>query len=230
MPGAAITYFHGNNARRYHNRQGTNQSPSAPTTDSHGNNVDKHCNRQAIPLEYMHLGAYNQVLHRVLNTDGDIGTIDGQDSYNNVKIQDIEEQGYDLTHYLRLKMHLQIRRVHDLRSARDREHTKVLELEAEISKQKQLITESEKRFAFLEQNYLKDAITSVRIQNDGFKAENVNLKQHYDELSKANTHSRTAYTEKLSALTTQHIKLQAQVTGTTSSGPSTSETPKVLAP
>ncbi|GJS62413.1 putative ribonuclease H-like domain-containing protein [Tanacetum coccineum] len=65
----------------------------------------------------------------------------------------------------------------DLRSACDREHTKVLELEAEISKQKQLITESEKRFAFLEQNYLK-----------------------------------------------------AQVTGKTSSGPSTSETPKVLAP
>ncbi|GJU00154.1 integrase, catalytic region, zinc finger, CCHC-type containing protein [Tanacetum coccineum] len=43
--------------------------------------------------------------------------------------------------------------------------------------------------------------------------------------------SRTAYrTEKLSALTTQHTKLQAQVTGKTSSGPSTSETPKVLAP
>ncbi|GJR18258.1 hypothetical protein Tco_0966785 [Tanacetum coccineum] len=42
----------------------------------------------------------------------------------------------------------------DLRSACDREHTKVLELEAEISKQKQLITDSEKRFAFLEQNYV----------------------------------------------------------------------------
>ncbi|GJT39659.1 hypothetical protein Tco_0939524 [Tanacetum coccineum] len=59
---------------------------------------------------------------------------------------------------------------------------------------------------------------------------NVSLKRRYDELSKANTHSRTAYTEKLSALTTQHTKLQAQVTGKTSSGPSTSETPKVLAP
>ncbi|GJV24161.1 hypothetical protein Tco_1376856 [Tanacetum coccineum] len=178
-----------------------------------------------------------------------------------------------------------------------------LELEAEISKQKQLIIESEKRFAFLEQNYvslqlkfqnykqcidtssasnaifeinklrqqlqgkddtirnldaqinimkvlnvgttegscdqqaletdriqLKDTITSLRIQLDGLKVENVSLKRRYDELSKANTHSRTAYTEKLSALTTQHTKLQAQVTGKTSSGPSTSETPKVLAP
>ncbi|GJR99910.1 hypothetical protein Tco_0316419 [Tanacetum coccineum] len=88
------------------------QSLIVPTTDSRGNNVDKYCNHQAIPLEYMYLGAYDQVLHQVLNTYGDIGTIEGQDSYNNVKIQDIEEQGYDLTHYLRLKMHLQIRRVH----------------------------------------------------------------------------------------------------------------------
>ncbi|GJV90271.1 integrase, catalytic region, zinc finger, CCHC-type containing protein [Tanacetum coccineum] len=191
----------------------------------------------------------------------------------------------------------------DLRSACDREHTKVLELEAEISKQKQLITESEKRFAFLEQNYvclqlkfqnykqcidtssasnaifeinklrqqlqgkddtirnldaqinimkvlkvgstegscdqqaldtdriqLQDMITSLRIQLDGLKVENVSLKRRYDELSQANTHSRTAYTEKLSALTAENTKLKAQVTGKTSSGPSTSETPKVLAP
>ncbi|GJR69601.1 hypothetical protein Tco_0015666 [Tanacetum coccineum] len=60
---------------------------------------------------------------------------------------------------------------------------------------------------------LKDMITSLRIQLDGLKVENVSLKRRYDELSKANTHSRTAYTEKLSALTTQHTKLQAQVTG-----------------
>ncbi|GJR25133.1 hypothetical protein Tco_0973660 [Tanacetum coccineum] len=149
----------------------------------------------------------------------------------------------------------------DLRSACDREHTKVLELEAEISKQKQLITESEKRFAFLEQNYvnlqlkfqnykqcidtssasnaifeinkvplkvvvstglstdriqLKDTITSLRIQLDGLKIENVSLKRRYDELSKANTHSRTAYTEKLSAFTAENLpRLKAQVTGKT---------------
>ncbi|GJT70800.1 hypothetical protein Tco_1030086 [Tanacetum coccineum] len=164
-----------------------------------------------------------------------------------------------------------------LDSACDRDHTNVLN-EAEISKQKQLITESEKRFAFLEQNYvslqlkfqnykqcidtssasnaifeinklrqqlqgkddtirnldaqinimkvlnvgttegscdqqaletdriqLKDTITSLRIQLDGLKVENVSLKKRYDELSKANTHSRTAYTE--------NTKLKAQVTG-----------------
>ncbi|GJT89956.1 hypothetical protein Tco_1078801 [Tanacetum coccineum] len=56
------------------------------------------------------------------------------------------------------------------------------------------------------------------------------VSRRYDELSKANTHSRTAYTEKLSAFTAENTKLKAQVTGTTSSVPSTSETPKVLAP
>ncbi|GJR08916.1 reverse transcriptase domain-containing protein [Tanacetum coccineum] len=78
----------------------------------------------------------------------------------------------------------------DLRSACDREHTKVLELEAEISKQKQLITDSEKRFAFLrtelcttegscdqqaletDRIQLKDTITSLRIQLDGLNGEN----------------------------------------------------------
>ncbi|GJW52516.1 retrovirus-related pol polyprotein from transposon TNT 1-94 [Tanacetum coccineum] len=174
----------------------------------------------------------------------------------------------------------------DLRSACDREHTKVLELAAEVLKQQKMVIESEKRNSHLQkthidlqlkfQNYkqcidtssglhanseinklrkqlqgkddtirnldaqisimkvmnvcstdgscdqqaletdriqLKDMITSLRIQLDGLKVENVSLKRRYDELSKANTHSRTAYTEKLSALTTQHTKLQAQVTG-----------------
>ncbi|GJV56873.1 hypothetical protein Tco_1457878 [Tanacetum coccineum] len=126
----------------------------------------------------------------------------------------------------------------DLRSACDREHSKVLELEAEISKQKQLITESEKRStkgscdqqAFeTDRIQLKDTITSLRIQLDGLKVEHVSLKRRYDELSKANTHSRTAYTEKLSAFTAENTKLKAQVTGTTSNGPSISEKPKVLA-
>ncbi|GJX00241.1 hypothetical protein Tco_0184154 [Tanacetum coccineum] len=37
---------------------------------------------------------------------------------------------------------------------------------------------------------LKDTITSLRIQLDGLKVENVSLKRRYDELSKANTHSQ----------------------------------------
>ncbi|GJU00337.1 retrovirus-related pol polyprotein from transposon TNT 1-94 [Tanacetum coccineum] len=191
----------------------------------------------------------------------------------------------------------------DLRSACDREHTKVLELEAEVFKQQKMVIESEKRNSHLQKNHidlqlkfqnykqcidtssasnaifeinklrqqlqgkddtirnldaqinimkvlnvgttegscdqqaletdriqLKDTITSLRIQLDGLKVENVSLKRRYDELSQANTHSRTANTEKLSALTAENTKLKAQVTGKTSSGPSTSETPKVLAP
>ncbi|GJS98064.1 hypothetical protein Tco_0819234 [Tanacetum coccineum] len=80
-----------------------------------------------------------------------------------------------------------------------------------------------------QQIQLQDMITSLRIQLDGLKVENVSLKRRYDELSQANTHSRTAYTEKLSALTAENTKLKAQVTGKTSSGPSTSEKLKVLA-
>ncbi|GJS30868.1 hypothetical protein Tco_0491488 [Tanacetum coccineum] len=191
----------------------------------------------------------------------------------------------------------------DIRSACDREHTKVLELEAEVFKQQKMVIESEKRNSHLQKNHidlqlkfqnykqcidtssasnaifeinklrkqlqgkddtirnletqinitrmlnvgstegscdqqaletdriqLQDMITSLRIQLDGLKVENVSLKRRYDELSQANTHSRTANTEKLSALTAENTKLKAQVTGKTSSGPSTSETPKVLAP
>ncbi|GJY13363.1 hypothetical protein Tco_0382672 [Tanacetum coccineum] len=190
----------------------------------------------------------------------------------------------------------------DLRSACDREHTKVLELEAEVFKQQKMVIESEKRNSHLQKNHidlqlkfqnykqcidtssasnaifeinklrkqlqgkddtirnletqinitrmlnvgstkgscdqqafetdriqLKDTITSLRIQLDGLKVEHVSLQRRYDELSKANTHSRTANTEKLSALTAENTKLKAQVTGKTSSGPSTSEKPKVLA-
>ncbi|GKA10859.1 gag-pol polyprotein [Tanacetum coccineum] len=75
---------------------------------------------------------------------------------------------------------------------------KFLRLEADISKTKQLISDLI-TFAFLETELL-----------DGLKVENVSLKRRYDELSKANTHSRTAYTEKLSAFTAENTKLKAQ--------------------
>ncbi|GJY76770.1 hypothetical protein Tco_0481886 [Tanacetum coccineum] len=56
---------------------------------------------------------------------------------------------------------------------------------------------------------LKDTITSLRIQLDGLKVEHVSLQRRYDELSKVNTHSRTAYTEKLSAFPAENTKLKA---------------------
>ncbi|GKC34391.1 hypothetical protein Tco_1046775 [Tanacetum coccineum] len=190
----------------------------------------------------------------------------------------------------------------DLRSACDREHTKVLELEAEVLKQQKMVIESEKRNSHLQkthidlqlkfQNYkqcidtssasnaifeinklrkqlqgkddtirnldaqinimkvlnvgstvgsfdkqaleteltqLKDAITSVRIQNDGFKAENVNLKRHYEELSKSNAYSRSTFTTKINALTAENAILKTELSGKKSSGSTASEKPKVLA-
>ncbi|GJX99814.1 integrase, catalytic region, zinc finger, CCHC-type containing protein [Tanacetum coccineum] len=190
----------------------------------------------------------------------------------------------------------------DLRSACDREHTKVLELEAEVLKQQKMVIESEKRNSHLQKNHidlqlkfqnykqcidtssasnaifeinklrkqlqgkddtirnldaqinimkvlnvgstegscdqqaletdriqLKDTITSLRIQLDGLKVENVSLKRRYDELSKANTHSRTAYTEKINALTAENAKLKTELSGKKSSGSTAFEKPKVLA-
>ncbi|GKB21215.1 hypothetical protein Tco_0855138 [Tanacetum coccineum] len=96
----------------------------------------------------------------------------------------------------------------ELRSNCDREHSKVVELEAEILKKQQMLNESEKRFkgsasrerrhhpklANSDQHHenvegsfdkqaleteltqLKDALTSVKIQIDGYRAENANLK------------------------------------------------------
>ncbi|GJS11038.1 hypothetical protein Tco_0367834 [Tanacetum coccineum] len=66
---------------------------------------------------------------------------------------------------------------------------------------------------------LKDTITSLRIQLDGLKVENVSLKRRYDELSKANTHSRTAYTEKINALTAEIAKLKTELSSKKSGAP-----------
>ncbi|GJX87146.1 hypothetical protein Tco_0339160 [Tanacetum coccineum] len=80
-----------------------------------------------------------------------------------------------------------------------------------------------------ELSQLKDALTSVRIQNDGFKAENVNLKRRYKELSNSNTYSRSTFTAKINALTAENAKLKTVLSGKKSSGSTASEKSKVLA-
>ncbi|GKD60490.1 hypothetical protein Tco_1297999 [Tanacetum coccineum] len=76
---------------------------------------------------------------------------------------------------------------------------------------------------------LKDALTSVRIQIDEYKAENVNLKRRYKELSKSNAYSRSTFTAKINALTAENAKLRTELSGKMSSGFTASEKPKVLA-
>nr|GFB46434.1 hypothetical protein [Tanacetum cinerariifolium] len=132
----------------------------------------------------------------------------------------------------------------ELRTNYDREHSKVLKLKAEVLKRQHMITESEKRCAFLENEYqlqrkdetirnlqaqhdivsllnvgptdgrkaleteltqLKDTITALRIQNDGFKVTNTTQK-------------------------TKIAKLKAKDVGNKSSGTTTPTNPKVLAP
>ncbi|GKG23556.1 hypothetical protein Tco_0391592, partial [Tanacetum coccineum] len=46
---------------------------------------------------------------------------------------------------------------------------------------------------------------------DGLKVENVSLQRRYDELSKANTHSRSTFTAKINALTAENAKLKTEL-------------------
>nr|GEW29628.1 hypothetical protein [Tanacetum cinerariifolium] len=77
---------------------------------------------------------------------------------------------------------------------------------------------------------LKDTITSVRIQNDGFKVENVNLKLRYQELSTPSSHSRDTLTRKITALTVKNAKLKSETLSKMHSKPIVHEKPKVLTP
>ncbi|GJT30350.1 hypothetical protein Tco_0910625 [Tanacetum coccineum] len=75
---------------------------------------------------------------------------------------------------------------------------------------------------------LKDAITSLRIQNDGFRVENVNLKRLYQELSTSNSHSRDVLTGKVTALTAENAKLKSELLSKIHSEPTVPEKPKVV--
>nr|GEZ37873.1 hypothetical protein [Tanacetum cinerariifolium] len=88
----------------------------------------------------------------------------------------------------------------------DREHSKVLKLEAEILKKQQALE--------TELTQLKDTVTSLKIQNDGYKVTNANLNRCYEELlSKANTHLRTTSLEKIAAQKAEIATLNAKTVG-----------------
>nr|GEW03879.1 integrase, catalytic region, zinc finger, CCHC-type, peptidase aspartic, catalytic [Tanacetum cinerariifolium] len=70
----------------------------------------------------------------------------------------------------------------------------------------------------------------LRIQNDGFKVENVNLKRRYQELSTSNSHLRDTLIRKLTALTAKNAKLKSESLRKMHSKPIVPEKPKVLAP
>ncbi|GJT87804.1 hypothetical protein Tco_1069521 [Tanacetum coccineum] len=153
----------------------------------------------------------------------------------------------------------------DIRSACDREHTKVLELEAEVFKQQKMVIESEKRNSHLQKNHIdlqlkfqnyKQCIDTSSASNAIFEINKLRKQLQGKDDTIRNLETQINITRMLNvvfgslcyptndyddvgklkakadivALTNKHTKLQAQVTGKTSSGPSTSETPKVLAP
>nr|GFB52319.1 hypothetical protein [Tanacetum cinerariifolium] len=68
---------------------------------------------------------------------------------------------------------------------------------------------------------LKDNITSLRIQNDGYKIEIANHTRRYLELSKASTHSRNTSNEKIAALNAEIAKMKPSGSGTKVACPKT---------
>nr|GEY87257.1 integrase, catalytic region, zinc finger, CCHC-type, peptidase aspartic, catalytic [Tanacetum cinerariifolium] len=133
----------------------------------------------------------------------------------------------------------------ELRSNCVRENSKVIEFEAEILKQQQMLAELDKRFnAVFEINQLKeqlqgkdDTIRKLQTQsnimsmlNVELTVENVNMKRRYQELSTSNSHSLDTLTRKLTALTAENAKLKSELLSKMHSEPIVPEKPKVLAP
>ncbi|GJS30778.1 hypothetical protein Tco_0491398 [Tanacetum coccineum] len=116
--------------------------------------------------------------------------------------QIFDELDADFSHE---RCELPLRRILELHA--DRENHKVLDLEnleTQINITRMLNVGStvgsfDKQALETELTQLKDSLTSVRIQIDGYKAENVNLKRRYEELSKSNAYSRSTFTAKINA-------------------------------
>nr|GEX83158.1 hypothetical protein [Tanacetum cinerariifolium] len=77
---------------------------------------------------------------------------------------------------------------------------------------------------------LKDTVTSLKIQNDGYKVTNANLNRCYKELSKANTHLRITSLEKIAAQKAEIATLNAKTVGKKTSKTTKLANPKVIAP
>nr|GFB44621.1 hypothetical protein [Tanacetum cinerariifolium] len=73
---------------------------------------------------------------------------------------------------------------------------------------------------------LKEGLTSLKIQNDGYKVTNTNLNKCYQELSKANTHLRTTSLEKIATQKAKIATLKAEAVGKKNSATGTPTKPK----
>nr|GEV82185.1 hypothetical protein [Tanacetum cinerariifolium] len=77
---------------------------------------------------------------------------------------------------------------------------------------------------------LKDTVTSLKIQNDGYKVTNANFNRCYEELSKANTDLQTTSLEKIAAQKAEIATLNAKTVGNKNSGTRKPVNPKVIDP
>nr|GFC07677.1 hypothetical protein [Tanacetum cinerariifolium] len=113
--------------------------------------------------------------------------------------------------------------------------SKVSGLQAEISKQQKMHSDSENRCRVKTQaletalSQLKAQLASAHIQLNSYKAENKTLSQRYEELAKSNMASRVQLSGRITTLTTENATLKARVTGKQNSGSKSLAKPKVTA-
>nr|GEW70213.1 retrotransposon protein, putative, Ty3-gypsy subclass [Tanacetum cinerariifolium] len=75
---------------------------------------------------------------------------------------------------------------------------------------------------------LKDKLTSVNIQLNGYKIENQTLSKLFEELAKSNMSSHAQLTGRITALIAENATLKTGVKGKQNSGPTQPKNPKVL--
>nr|GEW55028.1 retrovirus-related Pol polyprotein from transposon TNT 1-94 [Tanacetum cinerariifolium] len=112
--------------------------------------------------------------------------------------------------------------------------TRCLELEAELSNlrdksHKDNHDELVKCFSNLEITQLTAKVTALQAQNDLFRAKNDKIKQHYKELYDSIKITRAKHIEQVTALTTKHVNLKAQILNTVNSVSKDHVKPKVRA-
>nr|GFC94583.1 hypothetical protein [Tanacetum cinerariifolium] len=100
----------------------------------------------------------------------------------------------------------------------------------EINKLKAQLQEKDDTFRHLHAEKDILGLTSLKIQNDGYKVTNANLNKCYQELSKANIYLRTTSLEKIATQKAEIATLKAEAVGKKNSRPTGNPTkPKVLA-
>nr|GEV20283.1 protein ODORANT1-like [Tanacetum cinerariifolium] len=121
----------------------------------------------------------------------------------------------------------------ELKSTCNKEHSRVLNLEAEVLEKQQMLTKSEQQISIIQKHLDTKALETKNAQLKksltSFKVTHATLDRCYQELSKANNHLRSTSLEKIAAQREEIATLKAEAVGKKMNGPTGTPKPKVLA-